>query len=104
MDLVAKRDHSENELRKKLANCCEPETLEHLIQWAHEQNWLVSPEKLVRNKWSANAFEGLTPKEKQKLQSKIIRFLIARGLEMSDVNTILKNEFKISGDIYDEEF
>ncbi|MCC2677614.1 MAG: regulatory protein RecX [Pseudobdellovibrio sp.] len=46
MDLVARRDHSEKELRKKLAQRCEPEVVEQTIKWAGEQNWLASPEKL----------------------------------------------------------
>jgi regulatory protein len=46
MDLVARRDHTEKELRKKLALRCTPEIVEQTIQWAGAQNWLASPEKL----------------------------------------------------------
>lgn len=46
MDLVARRDHTEKELRKKLSLRCEPETVEKTISWAQSQNWLASPEKL----------------------------------------------------------
>lgn len=46
MDLVARRDHTEKELRKKLATKCDPEIVNQTIQWAHEQKWLASPEKL----------------------------------------------------------
>lgn len=46
MDFVARRDHSEKELRQKLAQRCEPDVVESTIQWAREQNWLASPDKL----------------------------------------------------------
>src|SRR4051812_45717141 len=46
MDYVAKRDHTEKELRKKLALRCTPEIVEQTIAWAAAQNWLASPEKL----------------------------------------------------------
>lgn len=46
MDLVARRDHSEKELRKKLSLKCDPEIVELTLKWAQEQNWLASPEKL----------------------------------------------------------
>lgn len=48
MDLVARRDHSEKELRKKLALRCEPEVVEQTLSWALEQNWLAAPEKLTQ--------------------------------------------------------
>lgn len=47
MDLVASRDHSEKELRKKLTSRCEPEILEEALVWAHGQNWFVKPETLT---------------------------------------------------------
>lgn len=47
MDLVARRDHSEKELRTKLALRCEPEIVEQTITWAKEQNWLAKPEVLA---------------------------------------------------------
>lgn len=46
MDFVARRDHTEKELRKKLSLRCEPEVVEQTIAWAKTQNWLSSPEKL----------------------------------------------------------
>lgn len=46
MDFVARRDHSEKELRQKLTLRCEPDVVESTIQWAREQNWLASPDKL----------------------------------------------------------
>lgn len=44
MDLVARRDHTEKELRKKLSLRCELDVVEQAIQWAKEQNWLAKPE------------------------------------------------------------
>ena len=148
MDLVAQRDHSEKELRKKLSSRCETDVVESTMAWAIEQNWLAKPEqlqsefaqklnrkgkgihkinqklqdlglnmvkadpeeelakarKLALTKWSAEDFDGLDLSEKQKLQAKILRFLASRGFEISVINQILKNEFKKSGDLYDEEF
>ncbi|MEK6627010.1 MAG: regulatory protein RecX [Bdellovibrionota bacterium] len=46
MDLVARRDHTEKELRKKLLLRCEADVVEKTLLWAQEQNWLTSPEKL----------------------------------------------------------
>jgi regulatory protein len=46
MDFVARRDHSEKELRKKLSLRCEPEIVDQAIEWAKEQNWLAQPEVL----------------------------------------------------------
>ncbi len=47
MDYVARRDHSEKELRKKLATRCEPDVINAAITWAQEQNWLAAPEVLT---------------------------------------------------------
>lgn len=46
MDYIAKRDHSEKELRQKLNPFCEKETIDQAITWAQEQNWLALPEIL----------------------------------------------------------
>lgn len=47
MDFVARRDHSEKELRTKLSLRCDSTTVESAIQWAKEQNWLAQPEVLT---------------------------------------------------------
>lgn len=49
MDLVAGRDHTEKELRTKLAKYTDEETAEETIQWAQKQNWLASSEKLKQD-------------------------------------------------------
>lgn len=46
MDLVARRDHSEKEIRKKLALRCQPEIVDQAIEWATQQNWLAAPDVL----------------------------------------------------------
>lgn len=46
MDLIARRDHTEKELRKKLSLRCESDTVEQAIEWAKEQNWLAKPEHI----------------------------------------------------------
>lgn len=47
MDLVARRDHSELEIKKKLAPRCEDTILQEALDWAKNQNWLSSTEKLT---------------------------------------------------------
>ena len=71
---------------------------------AEPEQELAKARKLALAKWSNEDFEGISLSEKQKLQAKIMRFLVARGFESSVINQILKNEFKKSGDFYDEEF
>lgn len=46
MDFIARRDHTEKELRKKLSLRCEPDVVDKTLAWAQEQNWLAAPEKL----------------------------------------------------------
>ena len=46
MDFVAKRDHSEKELRQKLKLYAEAEIIDQAIIWAKEQNWLSAPDVL----------------------------------------------------------
>lgn len=46
MDYVAKRDHSEKELRTKLKRYAESEIIDQATQWAIEQKWLAAPEVL----------------------------------------------------------
>lgn len=46
MDFVARRDHSEKELRTKLSLRCEPAIVDQAIEWAKDQNWLAKPEIL----------------------------------------------------------
>ena len=47
MDLIAKRDHSERELRKKLKEKeYEAADIDDAIEFARENNWLVAPDKL----------------------------------------------------------
>lgn len=152
MDFVARRDHTEKELRTKLAASTTDEIVEQAITWARQQNWLPTEEKLkthlaeqlskrgkgiltinqklkdlgledvkanedseyekakklVLAKWAVSDFKDLGLKESQKLQAKIMRYLIARGYESDTVSKILSIEFKKSSnygdEIYDEEF
>lgn len=47
MDMVARRDHSEKEIREKLSLHCEANTVEQVLIWAQQKNWLASPEALT---------------------------------------------------------
>jgi regulatory protein len=46
MDILAQRDHSELEIRKKLALRFTPETCELAMTWAQENRWIPSEEKM----------------------------------------------------------
>jgi regulatory protein len=49
MDLVARRDHSEKELRRKLSVYCDENVIEQAINWAREKKWLAKSEALKEN-------------------------------------------------------
>jgi len=46
MELMATRDHSVKEVKKKLSPRCEVETLKQLLDWLQEQPWLPKEEKI----------------------------------------------------------
>lgn len=46
MDLLARRDYSQKEIATRLNALCEPEVVTHALDWAREQNWLPSDEKV----------------------------------------------------------
>jgi len=49
MDLIARRDHSELELRRKLANAeYSAEEIEDAIAYARQNRWLAPPEELAK--------------------------------------------------------
>lgn len=73
MDLLARRDHSEKELRDKLARHFEPEEIDQTITEVKERGWLLPPEELA-----AKATESLHRKNKGHLY--ILQFLRTRGL------------------------
>lgn len=48
MDLLARRDHSELELKRKLAPDYEAEEIEDAIRFAKENKWMKPPEELAQ--------------------------------------------------------
>ncbi len=48
MDLLARRDHSELELKRKLAAHYEAKEIEDAIQFAKESKWMKPPEELAQ--------------------------------------------------------
>lgn len=141
MDLLARRDHSEKELRQKLKRAkFSPEEIDKAIQYGKENNWLPDtaekalglsdrtadslhrkkkgilfinsylaekglPEvqsnpdlelekalNLIENKYSFS--DQLDREEKEKLKSKIGRFLISRGFETSIVRKVLYEKLR----------
>lgn len=47
MDLLARRGHSELELRQKLSRTYEPAEVDDAIQFAQENNWMTAPDELA---------------------------------------------------------
>ena len=46
MELMATRDHSLIELKKKIKHRCDKDTLDKVLQWAEQQTWFPSDEKI----------------------------------------------------------
>lgn len=46
MDYLARRDHSELELRRKLRKSYEREEIDSVIDWARQNKWLAEPETI----------------------------------------------------------
>lgn len=53
MDLIARRDHSETELRKKLRDQFSAEQIEDALAFARDNQWLAKPEVLSERMASA---------------------------------------------------
>ena len=48
-DILARRDHSEKELREKLSRFFPPDLIETVVSEARERRWLAPPEELARS-------------------------------------------------------
>lgn len=48
-DILARRNHSEKELREKMGKFFEPDLIDKVIQEAWERHWLLPPEELAKN-------------------------------------------------------
>jgi regulatory protein len=46
MDYLARRDHSELELKRKLKKNYEPQEIEEALEWARQNKWLPEPENI----------------------------------------------------------
>lgn len=60
--------------------------------------------QIITAKWSHLDFQDIDLNESQKLKSKIIRFLIARGFESEVAQQILKDELKVGVLSHDEQY
>lgn len=47
LDYLARRDHSEKELRRKLSRRYPPEEIAQALSWAHTRGWLKTPDELA---------------------------------------------------------
>jgi regulatory protein len=95
MDHLARRDHSELELRKKLSRKYGEDEIEQAIAHCREHNWLASPESL-----SERATNALHRRQKGILY--IQRYLRAKGLpapaadpavELEKARTLVQRRF-----------
>ena len=73
MDYLARRDHSEKELREKLAQHYEPEEIDHALAYVINHGWLLPPHEL-----SEKVSESLNRKKKSHFF--IINYLRKKGL------------------------
>jgi regulatory protein len=94
--LLARRDHSEQELRQKLRRRYAPEAIEQALYQAHRRKWLADPEVLA-NRWAE------TLSRKGKSDRYIQNFLKQKKLpptkrnpetEISKAVALLKQKFK----------
>lgn len=80
MDYLARRDHSEKELREKLSQTYEAEEIEQALEYVISNNSMLPPDEL-----SLKVSESLDRKKKSYFY--IINFLRSKGLP-----TVAKNE------------
>lgn len=102
-DLLARRNHSEKELREKMSRFFEPEIIDQVIEEAWERHWLLPPEELAetaarswsRSNKSARYIQeqlkkrGLPPvdvDEEEELQK--MKTLLEKKFRLSDVDTL----------------
>jgi len=99
-DLLARRNHSEKELREKLSSFYDQDLIDQVLSEAQKKNWLLSPKELAdqaAKNW-ARANKSAKYIEEQ---------LERRGLptvgsleedEINKIRTLLAKKFKLSED------
>lgn len=97
-DILARRDHSEKELREKLSRFFPPDLIETVVSEARERRWLAPPEELAR---SAARSWGRTQKSAQYIREQLKK----RGLpevafdaedELAKMKTLLRRKFRFT--------
>lgn len=105
MDYLARRDHSEKELREKLSKNFSPDEVERAIRHAYEHNWMSPPEELAER-------VKLSLHRKKKGQIYINRYLQEKGLpqvsrdhevELEKAREVLEMKFGKTGNFSFEE-
>lgn len=89
MDYLARRDHSEKELREKLSRTYEAEEVEHAIEYVHSNGWMMPPHEL-----SLKVTESLNRKKKSYFF--IINYLRQKGLPTVEMNADIEFEKALS--------
>jgi len=109
MDLLARRDHSELEIRKKLKGKFQPEEIEKAIEYGKTNNWLPNSES-AEIALSQKAAEHLHRKKKGILY--INSKLYEKGLpevqsdpeqELEKALELIKNKYSVKDDLDREE-
>ncbi len=85
MDYLARRNHSERELRQKLSRRYEPDEVDKAVDYCREQNWLTKPEVL-----SEQTMNVLHRRKKGFLF--IQRYLRQKGLPVPSRNPEIEEE------------
>ncbi|MCB0378571.1 MAG: RecX family transcriptional regulator [Bdellovibrionales bacterium] len=101
MDYLARRDHSEKELREKLGERFPIEQVEEALEKIKERGWLIPPEELSEK-------VALSLHRKHKSHFYILNFLRKKGLppveksedlELEKAQHILQSKVKKEGDL-----
>lgn len=110
MDYIARRDHSEKELRQKLRRAkYSPEEIEKAIEYGKSRKWIPDSEDLEAN-LSNRMAEGLHRKKKGILF--INSYLSEKGLpevqsnseqELEKALNLVENKYRFSSDLSREE-
>ena len=77
MDYLARRDHSEKELREKLGRNFTPQEIQEAVEYATEHGWMTAPEELSER-------VALRLHEKYRGHLYICQYLRQKGLPLVD--------------------
>lgn len=97
-DLLARRNHSEKELREKMSRFFEPELIDRVIEEAWERHWLLPPEELAENaakSWSRSNKSARYIREQLKKRG-LPPVDVDEDEELQKMRTLLEKKFRLS--------